>query len=200
MKTIILTVLVSFTALCANAMDLTELKQNMKMNAVISSRAVAKSTADSKVVEFIGYSEFTKGSIEVKPQLKYAGKNIEVFFFMIDDALAYAYDKSKKYDKVEVKLVVDDKDITVSDPHHLVPVYAKITASKKGKTVEEGLKEVFSVELWEIWDVNRPVTPKYTTPTRTGDPHYNEFVEEKTAPSTKKSEEKIIFEDRYHRF
>lgn len=200
MKAIILTVLVSFTALCANAADLSELKQTMKMNAAISSRAQAKAAADSKVVEFIGYSEFTKGSIKVEPQLKYAGKNIEVFFFMIDDALAYAYDKNKKYDKVEVKLVVDDKDITSPDPHHLVPVYAKITASKKGKLVEEGLKEVFSVELLEIWDVNRPVTPRYAAPTKTGDPHYNEFVEDKPAASTNKSEEKIIFEDRYHRF
>ena len=48
MKAIILTVLVSFTALCANAADLSELKQTMKMNAAISSRAQAKAAADSK--------------------------------------------------------------------------------------------------------------------------------------------------------
>ncbi len=177
MKAIILTVLVSFAALYANAMDLTELKQNMKMNAAISSRAVAQFNADSKIVEFIGYGEFTKAAIEIKPGLKYAGENIEVFFILIDDALAYAYDKSEKYDKVEVSLIAKDEDLAEPDPHHLVPVYAKITASKEDKTVEEGLMEVFRVELWEIWNANTPTRLKKAPPLKGKNPHCSELMQ-----------------------
>lgn len=193
MKHLLLAVLISFSAVCVNAAAVSApkpetLKLNMKMNAAMQPKK------NAKTLEFVGYSQFTVGQIKVQPKLKFAGKKATVYFFEMDNALAFAYEQNSNFDKVEVKLSAKDEDLFNSDPHHIVPVYANISVYKKNKIAEKGVLEVFSVELHEIWDVNRPVKINRGENSFNGDPHA-EYKHTPAKAAKKNSAENF---DEYH--
>lgn len=193
MKYLLLAVMISFSAVCINAAPVPApkpetLKLNMKMNAAMQPKK------EAKTVEFLSYAQFTAGPIKVQPKLKFAGKKATVYFFEMDNALAFAYEQSRNFDKIEVKLSAKDEDLFKSDPHHLVPVYADISVYKNNKIVEKGTLEIFSVELWEIWSANRPVEINRGGTSFNGDPH---AVHEYT-PSKENKNNSDASLDRYH--
>ncbi len=172
MKHLLLAAMISFSAVCVNAAPVSApkpetLKSNMKMTAAMQPKQKAKT------VEFLSYSQFTTGNIKVEPKLKYVSKKVPaaVYFFEMDNALAFAYEENKNFDKIEVKLSAKDEDLYNRDPHHVVPVYANITVYKNNKIAEKGSLEVFSVELHEIWSANRPVEINRGGSSFNGDPH-----------------------------
>lgn len=188
MKPLLLAVLISFSAVCLNAAASSapkpeDLKLNMNMNAAMQPKQKAKT------VEFLGYSQFTTGNIKVEPKLKYVSKKVPaaVYFFEMDNALAFAYEKSNSFDKVEVKLLAKDEDLYNRDPHHVVPVYANLVFYKNNKAIEKGALAVFSVELHEIWSANRPVEIYYDGESFNGDPHQRYTEENGPAKSGSRS-------------
>lgn len=195
MKHLLLAAMISFSAVCVNAAPVSApkpetLKSNMKMTAAMQPKK------EAKTVEFLSYAQFTTGNIKVEPKLKYVSKKVsaEVYFFEMDNALAFAYEKNKNFDKIEVKLSAKDEDLYDSDPHHLVPVYANIVFYKNNKAIEKGALAVFSVELHEIWGANRPVEINRGGTSFNGDPHAD--MEYAPAKTSKKNSDANF--DRYH--
>lgn len=187
--------MISFSAVCVNAAPVSApkpetLKSNMKMTAAMQPKK------EAKTVEFLSYSQFTTGNIKVEPKLKYVSKKVSaaVYFFEMDNALAFAYEENKNFDKIEVKLSAKDEDLYNRDPHHLVPVYANIVFYKNNKAIEKGALAVFSVELHEIWGANRPVEINRGGTSFNGDPHAD--MEYAPAKTSKKNSDANF--DRYH--
>ncbi len=193
MKHLLLAAMISFSAVCVNAAPVSApkpetLKLNMKMTSAMQPKK------EAKTVEFLSYAQFTTAPVKVQPKLKFEGKKAVVYFFEMDNAIAFAYEENKKFDKIEVKLSAKDEDLYNSDPHHIVPVYADISIYKKDKIVEKGSLEIFSVELFEIWSANRPVEINRGGSSFNGDPH----AEQEYAPAkTNKNNSETNF-DRYH--
>lgn len=181
MKHLLLAAMISFSAVCVNAAPVSApkpetLKSNMKMTAAMQPKK------EAKTVEFLSYAQFTTGPVKVQPKLKFAGKKAVIYFFEMDNALAFAYEENKNFDKIEVKLSAKDEDLFNGDPHHIVPVYANITVYKNNKITEKGSLEVFSVELHEIWSANRPVEINRGGTSFNGDPHADmEYAPAKTS-------------------